>query len=67
MNSENFTYNYIICGSRNYFIYGYNDIIGKENVRYFSSIYDGIDSKLKRTLINFCYSKKVNSLSHISK
>lgn len=60
--SDNGKYNYVICGSSAYYVYGYHDIIAKENVRYYSSLYEGIESKFKRFLVRLCYSKKVNKI-----
>ncbi len=53
-------YNYIICGAGGYYNVGYYDVMNLSNVAYFSSMYQGVSSRLVRFLLRFTFSKKVN-------
>ena len=56
------SYNYVISGSGDYFLVGYHDIMEMPNVKYASSVYDGINSFLGKNLIRLNFSRKINSV-----
>lgn len=55
-------YNFIIVGCGGYYMVGYHDIMSSENVRYFSSIQDGISSKFDLMLLRLTFSEQVNKI-----
>lgn len=62
MLENNLTYNYVISGSGDYFLVGYHDIMDMPNVKYASTVYDGINSSWKKNLVRLNFSRKVNSV-----
>ena len=64
MKSENFVYNYIICGGCDYYAFGYRDVYSTVYSKYFEEQYDGVSGILGRSLVNLCFSHKVNRYVH---
>ena len=59
---NNFKYNYVICGSGGYYIYGYKDAMNLPNVSYHKNRYAGFNSLFSRILLRLCFSKKINKI-----
>lgn len=57
-----YKYNYVIVGADGYYLVGYHDLMTLKNVRYFSSMYDGITSVFDKKIIRFTFSKKINKI-----
>lgn len=58
-NNIEFNYNYIICGSKGYYLYGYHDVIINPQVRYFTSYLD-VDNMINRLFFKINFSDKIN-------
>lgn len=55
-------YNYVIVGCGGYYSVGYHDIMSLDNVQYFSSMKEGINSKFSLIIQHLTFSKQVNRL-----
>lgn len=53
-------YNYVIVGCGGYYSVGYHDVMSLDNVRYFSSMTEGVTSKLDLILQRITFSEQVN-------
>lgn len=62
--TENLAYNYIICGGRDYYTFGYRDVYETDFSKYFEEQYDGVSGLLGRSIVNVCFSHKVNQYIH---
>lgn len=55
-------YNYVIVGCGGYYSVGYHDIMSLDNVKYFSSMKEGVDSKFSLMIQRLTFSEQVNRL-----
>lgn len=55
-------YNYVICGAKGFYDVAYRDVMSLPNVRYFSSMYEGVEGWLKRKIVRCTFSRKVNQV-----
>ena len=62
MSAIDLRYNYVIVGSEGYYLVGYRDIMGLDNVAYFTDFYSGFDTAVDRCLVRWNFSRKLNSI-----
>ena len=55
-------YNFVIIGCGGYYSVGYHDIMSLDNVHYFSSMKEGLNSKMDLMIQRLTFSEQVNKI-----